>query len=240
MTDRWAILMPPASAPAAWSLRTRPGIRCCALPDGLWLQGEDAGEDLECRLKILPITARYTIDSEDRITSVGGLVPVGRLPTGPWRDLRTLSSLEPQTASLPGTPPAPQPVRLVRSERPAAPNLLLTSMDLWAGYAESASRVRLGRLSFAVSDDGRAAVCGTPTPPIPGQRFVATHGVAVPCGFALQPDIGTALLADLLQLQPDDRALLFDDGTCEIISAGSFVQASRSAVRLSRGGRDDH
>jgi hypothetical protein len=101
----------------------------------------------------------------------------------------------------------------------------------WARWAGAAALVRLARLRFAASSDGRVVVHGAPLPPLDGRRFTQTEGVAVPCGLAWSPPVGGPVLRELLGLREGDLALFEPGGTYELIEASAFVPASRSAAR---------
>ena len=113
---------------------------------------------------------------------------------------------------------------------------LLLDVRTWARYAENASAVRLSSLQFA-ADEQRVLVIGRPLPPLPGTRLAIIEDVAVPLGWTWTPslspkDVRTILGAD------DDFVLWLPDQPVEFIAENSFVAASRSAVRLTVGGRD--
>ena len=51
-------------------------------------------------------------------------------------------------------------------------------------------------------------------------------------GWAWSPAVEPAIVRAVLGLEKDERALLSPDGGWELISAGDWTQATRSAVRL--------
>jgi MoxR-vWA-beta-propeller ternary system domain bpX2 len=71
---------------------------------------------------------------------------------------------------------------------------------------------------------------------VAGRFFVEQEGVAVPAGWRWEPAVDAAVLRRLCNLGPGDLALLDQDGTFDLVPAGQFVRASRSAVRLSARG----
>ena len=75
-------------------------------------------------------------------------------------------------------------------------------------------------------------------PSIAGVRFVETHGVAIEAGYRCQPPIDAAIARTVLDLAEGDLGLLHGDGRFDHIAAEHFVQATRSAVRLSVGAVD--
>jgi hypothetical protein len=92
--------------------------------------------------------------------------------------------------------------------------------------------VRLERLTFAASADGRALVRGRPLPPIPGTRYYERAGVAVPCGWGWPSWLTAELVRAALVIAPGTLALFSPAGTWEEIPADQFVRATRSAARL--------
>ena len=69
---------------------------------------------------------------------------------------------------------------------------------------------------------------------MPGRRYFDDSGIAVPCGFAVDPPVSAAVLRAVLNLSNGDLALLETDGTFDCVEAGGLVSATRSAVRLSQ------
>jgi hypothetical protein len=92
--------------------------------------------------------------------------------------------------------------------------------------------VRLEKLTFAASADGRILVRGTPLPPIAGTRYYARAGIAVPCGWGWPSWLTVELVRAALEIAPGTVALFSPAGTFEEIPADQFVHATRSAVRL--------
>jgi len=217
-------------------LRLLAGLEACAEGDRLWVRGPELPEPLGRVLRILP-ARRFRAAADGVLFRPGRRVPAGRLPAGPWTPLRTHLVPEAPPAALPGEPPGKIPLRLVRSGREAAAGLLVTPLAGWAAWALAAPLVRLRPLSFAVAADGRAAVAGSPLPPIPGVPFTRRGGIAVPCGLDLDPPVDAAVLGEVLGLEPGDVALFGEDGSWERVEASSFVAAGRGAVRATLGGR---
>jgi hypothetical protein len=224
-----------ADAEAAGALRLRSGIVACESDGDVWLRGEGLSDELDLALRKIPGAQRFHVDGDGVLTPVGRRVPAGTLPGGvTWQPMTSFFPVVQQPAALGGHLEQRATLRLARTggdgaEAPAS--VLVTSLAAWADYATSAALVRLRRLRFAASPDGRVVVCGTPLPPLPGARYVERDGVAVPCGFALAPAIGATSVRTLLGIEPDAMALFAEDGTYELIRADDFVAASRGAAR---------
>ena len=96
--------------------------------------------------------------------------------------------------------------------------------------------MRIERLRFAVTADGRVLVQGTPLPPIPGSRFVLHQGVAVPAGFAWHPAVGADVLSRRLGVSGDALVLWNVDETMTRLHTEQLIPATRSAVRATEEG----
>jgi len=80
-------------------------------------------------------------------------------------------------------------------------------------------------------------VRGKPLPPLPGQRFVVSAGVAIPAGWRLEPDVDSQTARQTLcrekpGLNEGDLAIFFPDDAWEHVLGDSFVKADRSAILL--------
>jgi len=80
-------------------------------------------------------------------------------------------------------------------------------------------------------EQSRVIIRGTPLPPIAGRRYFERDGIALPCGFELQPAVDATVLQALLQTSAADLVIFDEDGSCQRVNAEDFVAASRSAVR---------
>ncbi|MEM7392833.1 MAG: hypothetical protein AAF492_10850, partial [Verrucomicrobiota bacterium] len=122
---------------------------------------------------------------------------------------------------------------VVRGGEPNPAGLLLTSLEVWKGYALEAPLARLEPLFFALGPDERVVIKGDPLPPIPGELFTLDAGVALPCGYRVDPPIDASIVARICGLAQGEVALFDRKGEVEILRATDFVAARRSAVRCS-------
>lgn len=236
---RWALCLPRESAVALGPLRRRPGVTVHETGAGLWLQGDGPDETLELSLRALPGARRYVVLPDGQLLEAGKRVPHGFLPAGTWHSLTQWLEVSLDAAGLAGRLTEGVLLRLVRSTGVRAENVLLTGLSAWSAYGSDAAQVRLERWSFAVSAGGGVVVRGEPLPPLPGQPFVETEGVAVPAGWAWEPAVDASVLRELLALDGSDLALLHPDGTWDHVGGEDFIRASRSAIRLSAEGGGD-
>jgi len=236
VSAKWAIAMPPNEAATLGPLRCRGEIEVCGLPEAIWIRGPAADEDLDLKLRALP-GRRFTLLSDNQLVAHGATVPLGYGPEGPWIRLRQwLTAVLPQ-AALSGCVAGTVTLRMVRGGSVAEANLLIALTEHWRGYIDTAPQVRLDGLAFALSDDGRVVVRGQPLPPLPGERFVESHGLAMPAGFTWEPALASEVVRTALRLPAADLAIFHRDGTWDRVRQEDFVRATRSAVRasLSRG-----
>lgn len=232
---RWAATLPRRFAHTAAALRNL-GMEALLDTEVVWLRGSEVTEELGLALRLVPDLQRFDVSADGAITPHGLRIPVGRLPAGSWQPLSDLIKPKVQTAALPGISPPAVEIRLVRSDEERAPAALLVPFEVWATYAEHAPQVRLSPLRFACSPDGKALIMGTPLPPLPGQPLVDRHGVLTPAGYDWSPALEPIVLRRAMGLGEGDVALLRKDATYDLIRSDAFVQALRSAVRLTREG----
>jgi hypothetical protein len=233
----WAATLPLAELVAVAALRLMPGVRACVVGDQLWVRGDEAGEEVERALDRVAPAARFSVLPDGALVPRGRLLPDAYLPTEmKWLPLSELLRPVPPPAALPGVLTSRAGLALVRSSEERAANVLVTTLQAFAAYADGAPAVRLERLRFA-ADGERALIWGDPLPPLPGDRYAECAGVAAPCGYTWRPALDAGSLARALGLTDGELALLATDGTWQRVPAASFVRARRSAVRFtSRGG----
>lgn len=167
----WAAELPVEDAQHAASLRRERGVEGLVVGDRLWLRGVLIAEDERALLRLMPGVRPYRLAADGQLTRAGDRVPTARLPTGAWRPLVELLDVRlPQAHTALAGRPARMPLELVRGGPERAATLLLTSLEAWAEYAETAPRWRLECLAFAADRRGRVLLRGTPLPPIRGAQ----------------------------------------------------------------------
>lgn len=222
---------------ALGAVRVQAGLEVLVVGAQLWLAGRQAAalESDWCRQ--LPALARYRVAPDGLLTPQGAQVPTGQLPAGAWRPLRQYLQPELAPAAYAGELVRRCRIRLMAGTEPEPAAALLTTPTAWQQWGESAPGVRLERLRFAVSADGRVLVVGTPLPPIAGRALVARGPLLLPAGLVLDPPLLAPLLPDMIGLRDGACALFHTDGSYERIAAADFAAATRSAIRLTAGGR---
>lgn len=231
----WIICLAPADASSLAPLRLTRGIEVAAKDPCIWVRGSNSDEQLEPLLRALPALARYELLPNNRLRRLELRIPSETLPALPWQPLSTWLRVQMQanSARADSINASPQTVslRIVRSGEERAPELLLTTLNDWQGFAHRAPEIRLRHLRFAVDSAGNVVVRGCPLPPLPGTQFVACGNIGVKAGFTWQPAVGPEVLARRLALSPEAIALFHEDGTFTRIEGEQFVPATRSAVR---------
>jgi hypothetical protein len=187
----------------------------------------------------LPGLHTYLLDADNNLFPPGGLTPVGKLKTLNWVALSSFVTVELPVSALPGRIHQQHAIRLVPSGRSQAGNALLTELDTWKAYAENAPLVRLQQTRFAVSEKNKVLIIGSPLPALPGREYVLQDTLLLPCGYEFDPPVISNLV--ITRLDPlKESLLLFDtNGAWEKIPKTAFVQATRSAIRLTKGGGDE-
>jgi len=217
---------------ALGNVRTLPGLRVGTHDQQLWLRGLPSSTELPVVMRTLPAVSTYVLDAQNRLFPAGSQTPTTTLPTLTWQPIEEFMPLELPTAALPAQHPPRYRVRLTLSSRAEVGAALLTSLEAWCIYAETAPAIRLHGLRFAVSGARQVLLLGAPLPPLPGQEYWQQAGLLLPAGY----DLEVPLLAPLLtsQLTPDSEALVLftAEGSWELVPLAHLMPATRNAVRL--------
>ena len=232
MSGPWTVLLPRESAAALARLRGNAALGVCETAEGLWLRGPQLDESLDRQLRLIPGGRRFAVADEGQLIAEGNLVPLGRVPAGPWALLSEWLEVSLPPAEAPGHAPIQQiALTLVPAAVEREPVLLETILAQLMEYVATAPQWRIERWTFAATRDGSAIVRGTPLPPIPGTQWVLDQGIATPAGLTWSPAVGAGVVQQLLGLGEGEIALLRPDGTCDRLAADHWVRASRSAIR---------
>ena len=231
----WTIRLPVEDAEHLGKLRLINGLSILVDGASVWLRGEYLDEDLNRRIRSIPDAERFLIKADQQLTRPDETVPCARLPDGSWEPLRSWLSIKLPVAGFAAQTDERITLKLVRSSTPMSANLMQTSWERWRTYAIMAPAIRLTRLGFAVSENSAVLIRGTPLPPIPGRLFIEDRGIIVPLGWQFVPNVGSTVVRQLLNLNEMEMALFCEDGSFERVPETAFVQATRSAVRMTHG-----
>jgi hypothetical protein len=232
MSGPWAIRLDWSDAAKTGALRRRPDIEVLQTDDAVWLRGRRLDDELQTALRSVPGARRFSLLPDGQLVAAGTRVPQGHLPDGTWTAISAWLAVKLEPPCLAGKVEGRVSLRLVRSGRVNDSNVLWTTIAAWGRWAVSAPQVRLDRLGFAVGGPSDVVVRGNPLPPIPGRPFVEVAGVAVEAGWECSPPLEATEVREALGLAAGDLALVEHDGSWEHVPADAFVQATRSAVRL--------
>ena len=227
----WALQLRCTELAALAALWHVPGVTAARHGNDVWLRGEEPDDAVRRLLPTIPCTGRYDILPDGALLVPGRRVPLGHLPQVAWQPLKSYLTVTLPPSSLPARQHARVEIRLVPSARISEPDVLLTDLEVWAQYVNSAPRIRLRGCQFAVSGDGRVLVQGTPLPPIAGTRAVARSGLVVPSGWGWVPAVEAPVLARAWGLVSGDLWLLWPGRPIERVPGDQLVAASRSAVQ---------
>lgn len=232
MNARFALSLPAAQAACLGPLRRWSAFEICEAGAALWLRAARLGDEQWDFCRRLPGAERYEVLEDGQLLPVGARVPRGFLSEGPWEALSGWLRLAapPAETALAACPRTS--LRLVRSSQLRPASWLLASLAEWSEYVETAPQVRLARWSFAADARGRALIRGAPLPPVRGVQYVEDSGIAAPAGWHWSPPVEPAIVRRALGLEQGDSVLWFADGSWQKIVSGDWVQATRSAARL--------
>lgn len=230
----WALRLPLDEAHTLSALRTTAAIQVAVARDGIWLAGSAMTPELDVLLRQVPAVVRYEVTPQRQLHITGERLHSGTLPEMVWLPLNRWVQAQLPTTVLPAVGSCHVQLKLVRGGAEGPTSLLLTDLTEFHGYVNLAPSVRLERLSFAVSPDGRCLVSGTPLPALRGQHWQDHGGFATPAGFHWEPALAPELVRRWLAAEPGGIVLWHEDQTFSRITEEQWMPAERSAVRMSK------
>jgi len=230
------IVLSQADKAALASVRCLPGLQAAEDEGFIWVRGINALDNIDLRIRQLPGLHTYTLDADNNLFPPGGLTPVAKLKPLKWVAVAEYITVTLPVSALPGKVNLQHVIKLIPSGRSQEGNVLLTSLATWKTYAETAPQIRLQQTRFAVSENNKVLIMGTPLPALPGREYVLQDTLLLPCGFEFDPPAISELV--IARLDPSKESLLlFDtDGTWEKVPKSAFMPSTRSAIRLTEGG----
>ena len=216
------------------AVRCFPGLRAAVEHDLIWVRGIFAAEEPNPNVKIrsLPAVRSFTIDANENLFPLGSITPVGKLKKMDWEAIDDLIELEMPTSALPAQVEEKYRPKLVQSSRAAEGSALLTTLDAWKAYADTAPKARLEKIKFATSGNGKVLLLGTPLPSVPGKEYWMRDNMLLPSGYDFEMPVVASLIASSLDPAKEHVLLFNEDGSWEKIAMEWFAAATRSAVRL--------
>ena len=230
MAGVWAAEIAHEHARELGRLRVLPGVELAETEASFWVRGTSSIEEAQRVLLAIPHAQLYHIDRAG-LRQWGHRLVAKPLPGLTYTPLAKAIRPSLPIASYPSAPVPRFPLTLVRSDVEQQSVFLETTREQWTEYAASAPKVRLDRLAFAVSAEGRVLVRGQPLPSLSGRQYWESDGVAIPIGWTCSPAITGSAFSKLVRRAAGEIVLLDEQGAVQSIPADAFVRASRSAIR---------
>lgn len=219
--------------PVLGSIRDIDGLKAAADDDQIWVRGLNSIVQELSPVRKLPVKNRFTVNGNGLLFPAGGVTPVGSLKELEWKKISEFVTVELPSSAGPGALPQALRLSLTPSTTIYPGAALLTSLKDWKAYGETASRVRLARLTFAVSENREVLIMGEPLPSLPGREYWLNQGMLIPSGYDFEFPLITAIVRQ--QLCTDGVVTIFnDDGSWFSIDHHFFVPATRSAIRMTQ------
>lgn len=219
---------------ALGAVRCISGLMAAEKEDTVWLRDELNSAESVAALQRLPVRNTYYTDETGQLIPKGSLTPVSILQEMDWQPLTMFIPVKAPVAALPGLLQSKAMVQLKYSGKQRPGRGLLTTLDLWKQYAETAPAVRLELLSFAVQENGDVFITGELLPPLPGKEYWMTLDIYIPAGYDLDNGLMPLLLSQQLNTEGKSVMVFDREGNWQAIDKNYFVKGKRSAVRLTQ------
>ncbi|NML20090.1 hypothetical protein HHL16_04350 [Pseudoflavitalea sp. G-6-1-2] len=199
----------------------------------IWIRGITDSDYQDTALQQLPVLHSFYADAQGYLFRKGQITPIGKVPELNWIRLNKFLAVELPVSLLPGTLDTVTTIKLIPSPRIRESVALLTSLEVWKQYGETASQIRLNNLVFAVSDQQQVLIMGSPLPSLPGKEFWAIDSLLIPNGYEPEIMMAVGFLTAMHNSSNNSYLLADENQRWQSISKSSFVPARRSAIRLS-------
>ena len=225
------MVLAPKDKEALGAVRHYSSITVAEAEGHIWLRGIPLQNE-DNNLRQLPALYTYKLDENNNLFPLNKVTPVGKLPATDWLRLSDFLPVSLPVSGFPGSNQQAVTVKLVPSLQSSAAVALLTPLQIFARYAETAPLIRLAQTRFAVSAGKEALIIGEPLLPIPGRTLYKSNKLLIPCGWDFELPVVASLIEKKLK-QADHGYMLFDTtGNWEFIDRINFIETSRSAIRL--------
>jgi hypothetical protein len=210
--------------------------RLSAAVDGelIWVRGIRQAEFSELRFRQIPAIYTYMVDEDDYLFGLAEITPVGKLKDLPWTSMIEFLSVDLPVSGLPCKLTEKINIKITPSDVLEKGSALLTDLHIWKLYIETAALIRLRKLKFAMREDNKVLIIGTPLPPIPGREFYLKNDIMLPSGYNFEFNIVWDMIPEILNPDKNSIILIDTQSNCHIIAESNFVDASRSSLRLTK------
>ncbi|MEO0414090.1 MAG: hypothetical protein AAF226_03945 [Verrucomicrobiota bacterium] len=217
--------------PAVASYRNREGWTLAETDcDNFWLKVPTSDESL---LEGLPLLGLWFCSEDNHLFREGHSVPDHRVETE-WCSFAEVIAIGKVLRTLPAMSPLPIGFSLVATENTAATEAILSTWSDFTQWSETVLRQRIECLKFALSEEGRCLVQGTPLPGMSGEGYYRKGQLWLPCGYALPDFLWPEIVEQAMNLKLEEQAIIFPEGDWSYLPADAWLPASRAAVRINR------
>ena len=214
------------------AVRCISGLQAATKDDFIWVKGVNALIEIDKELMRLPVINTFLTDEHHNLFLPTQLTPVAKLEPRDWQPLTEFLEVESPVASLPGRTNAKVKIKLVPSSAERKGAALLTTLDSWKQYGESAPASRLLATKFAVSENKEVLILGEPLPPLPGIEYWRTGDLFIPCGYDFELSIICEFVNNKINNNNGFLVLFDKNGNWQRIDKTFLVLSKRSAIRL--------
>ncbi|MFL5730611.1 MAG: hypothetical protein ACJ75J_14080 [Cytophagaceae bacterium] len=214
------------------SVRCVPRLSAALDGEQIWLRGIRPAEYADLKFRRIPAVNTYSLDDDDYLFAPGETTPVAKLQELTWTSMSDFIPVTLPVSAMPGVQEEKYQVRLIPSEHVERASCLKTDLNTWKTYAATAPEVRLQDLRFAVSEKKQVLIMGWPLPSVPGIEYYGKNDILIPCGYNFEMNMIWDLLPSLLNPAKDMILLIDSHSEWQKIPLDCFVNATRSAVRL--------
>ena len=228
----WAARLPLSLAHELDPVRRLPGWEGWLLGNTVWVRGGALSDEHRALSGRIPWEAQYELREGNWLFEKGRSLPSQTMPAGAWRSLAEILMPVAPTPALSGQLRGRVVFELQPSSLEQPATLLQVSLPLWHNYVITAPLIRLAPLQFVLNEMlDMVLVSGAPLPPLPGRRYYQAGRIAMPLGYEPLPKVSPATLAQLLELEADELALLDEAGTYALVKGHAWRPVDRSIVR---------
>lgn len=215
------------------TIRAYNNIKIAEDNDLLWVRYFSEIEELDKKIKKLPIKNRYKLDKKDNIFPIEKITPIGNIKNLQWFPINEYINIEIPNSLMSGIINQKYETKIIKSNFYQESSALITDFSTFINYIEIASEIRFKHLIFSLSNDNRVIIIGNPLPPIKGNEYWLKNNILIPCGYNFEIPIISSIISKKENLENNAFLLVNINNVYEKIQKENFVPVTRSSVRLS-------